>query len=75
MVLKPRARGWDGLLLFESSVIFNGTQTALIAVKFTFVFESSVIFNGTQTKQLQIMPLMLFESSVSCLLFYYLPYS
>lgn len=38
-------------------------------------FESSVIFNDTQTEKVVLYPLPQFESSVSCLLFYYLPYS
>ena len=36
-------------LRFESSVIFNGTQTEPVANKNDSKFESSVIFNGTQT--------------------------
>ena len=35
---------------FESSVIFNGTQTEPVANKDDSKFESSVIFNGTQTE-------------------------
>ena len=34
---------------FESSVIFNGTQTVGAEHTGEEVFESSVIFNGTQT--------------------------
>ena len=49
---------------FESSVIFNGTQTAqLYAYSFDW-FESSVIFNGTQTDGDYICNECLFESSV-----------
>ena len=49
MVLKPNKT----LLLldaqFESSVIFNGTQTGEENYIVLTPFESSVIFNGTQT--------------------------
>ena len=34
---------------FESSVIFNGTQTLGCVQNGISTFESSVIFNGTQT--------------------------
>ena len=36
-------------LRFESSVIFNGTQTLHLLEYLSEQFESSVIFNGTQT--------------------------
>ena len=36
-------------LRFESSVIFNGTQTVNLYAETVYEFESSVIFNGTQT--------------------------
>ena len=36
-------------LRFESSVIFNGSQTADVNVIEIVQFESSVIFNGSQT--------------------------
>ena len=52
------------MLLFESSVIFNGTQTSELPVAETVGFESSVIFNGTQTISTIIRILLLFESSV-----------
>ncbi len=35
--------------MFESSVIFNGTQTECAGLRPALTFESSVIFNGTQT--------------------------
>ena len=38
--------------MFESSVIFNGTQTARDVELVETEFESSVIFNGTQTQPL-----------------------
>lgn len=60
---------------FESSVIFNGTQTQDTQRMTDRWFESSVIFNDTQTEKVVLYPLPQFESSVSCLLFYYLPYS
>ena len=51
-------------LRFESSVIFNGTQTSSPQKQSMFTFESSVIFNGTQTQIKVYSDLMLFESSV-----------
>lgn len=62
-------------LRFESSVIFNGTQTEKGNEFVYYMFESSVIFNDTQTEKVVLYPLPQFEISVSCLLFYYLPYS
>ena len=39
-----------GKTKFESSVIFNGSQTFAGCTLLTTVFESSVIFNGSQTE-------------------------
>ena len=51
-------------LRFESSVIFNGTQTIKLACHMDHVFESSVIFNGTQTLTKRDNKMNQFESSV-----------
>ena len=51
-------------LRFESSVIFNGTQTDDLSRRMKMAFESSVIFNGTQTTGSITSVLQLFESSV-----------
>ena len=75
MVLKHKFNVFGRPLEFESSVIFNGTQTWTNMTDKNDVFESSVIFNDTQTEKVVLYPLPQFESSVSCLLFYYLPYS
>ena len=51
-------------LRFESSVIFNGTQTELTVSLNATLFESSVIFNGTQTDKSTFEVGYMFESSV-----------
>ena len=50
--------------LFESSVIFNGTQTDVAQPQIQVQFESSVIFNGTQTLLSPTFDCSAFESSV-----------
>ena len=42
--------------MFESSVIFNGTQTQVARSVYRQAFESSVIFNGTQTVLREVTP-------------------
>gem|GEM_PF-5070456 len=49
MVLKLGVNVDELWVVFESSVIFNGTQTPTRGQKCLKTFESSVIFNGTQT--------------------------
>ena len=49
---------------FESSVIFNGTQTPVALTGTPDLFESSVIFNGTQTQMIIVESACEFESSV-----------
>ena len=49
MVLKLKSVALPSITLFESSVIFNGTQTGELVLALPLGFESSVIFNGTQT--------------------------
>ena len=39
-------------MLFESSVVLDGTKTTNLEILFNSVFESSVVLDGTKTKSI-----------------------
>ena len=52
MVLKHSPLTAFQIVVFESSVILDGTQTIVISKNFVKPFESSVILDGTQIESI-----------------------